>query len=63
MLELLFPQTFDIPHRDKFSTVKPLIGRNLVHVAAGKTHSGVIDGKSLNWDVLESVTQKNTIIT
>ncbi|XP_012945754.1 serine/threonine-protein kinase Nek9 [Aplysia californica] len=36
-------KTFDIPHRDRFSTVKPLTGKNVMVVAAGKTHSGVID--------------------
>lgn len=41
----LIPQTFDIPCRHTFSTVKPLSRYNVVQVSAGKTHSGIIDCK------------------
>ncbi|CAL1543886.1 unnamed protein product, partial [Lymnaea stagnalis] len=36
-------KTFDVPCKNTFSTVKPLNRLTITQVAAGKTHSGVID--------------------
>ncbi|KAH9492964.1 Serine/threonine-protein kinase Nek9 [Bulinus truncatus] len=36
-------KTFDIPFKNAFSTVKPLNRYNVTLVAAGKTHSGIVD--------------------
>ena len=42
---VIFPQTYDIPCKYTFTTVKPLSQYNIVSVAAGKTHSAVVDCK------------------
>lgn len=50
-LSLFFVQTYDIPCKNTFTTVKPLSRHCITSISPGKTHSAAIDRKLLNGGV------------